>query len=87
MRRVGSVRYWLLPGSVPEAALAGDGARLCDGALPRSSAGASVNGFDVERSDAGGALVSLSGDTAGAAWVDGSVCSTGFAGSGGTLGR
>ena len=81
------MRYWLALGSVPEAALAGDGARVADAALPRSSAGASVNGFDVEFSGAGRASVSVAGDTAGAALADGSVCSTGLAGSGGTVGR
>jgi hypothetical protein len=85
MRRVGSVCYWLAPGAASEAALAGDGARTPEAAPPSWSAGASINGFDAESS--GACCASGSGNAAGVRSEDGSVCSTGLGGSGGTLGK
>jgi hypothetical protein len=85
MRRVESVYYWVAPGVAPEAALAGDGARAPEAAPPSWSAGSSLSGFEAESS--GACCASGSGDAAGVRSEDGSVCSTGFGGSGGTVGK
>jgi hypothetical protein len=84
---MGSMCYWLLRGAASEAALAGKGARVAEAAPPSCSAGSSVNGLPADASGSGCASVPVSGNAAGARWVDGSVCSTGLGGSGGTVGK